>query len=212
MREVQDHYFFRAKKEGYLARSAYKLLELDQKFKLFWPTTTKIIDIGCAPGSRLQYASRQVHKYHNKSRTQTPKIIGFDLKKVELQIPYVHSYQQDVSDQQAVSSILDQEFWIDTEKNNKEVGVDLIISDMAPDTLGDKSSDALRSSNLIMETMWIYQELLKKDWKFALKVFMWPGFEELLAHCRHQRGNSAIKVFKPQACRKESKETYIVKL
>jgi 23S rRNA (uridine2552-2'-O)-methyltransferase len=90
--------------------------------------------------------------------------------------------------------------------------IDMIISDMAPDTLWDKGTDALRSCHLIMETMRIYETLLKKDGKFAIKVFMWPWFEELVRYCRTTRWAQHIKIFKPKACRKESKETYIVKI
>lgn len=90
--------------------------------------------------------------------------------------------------------------------------VDVIISDMAPDTVGNKGTDALRSASLIMETMRMYEQLLKPNGKFTIKVFMWPGFEELVKYCRDTRWAANIKIFKPKACRKESKETYIVKI
>jgi 23S rRNA U2552 (ribose-2'-O)-methylase RlmE/FtsJ len=64
----------------------------------------------------------------------------------------------------------------------------------------------------VMETIRIYETLLKKDGKFAIKVFMWPWFDDLVQYCRNIRWASSIKIFKPKACRKESKETYIVKI
>ena len=201
MLEIQDHYFHLAKKDGYVARSAYKLQEIDEKFKFFWRGVDSVIDIGCAPWSRLQYTSRKLSKNNNKDSL----IIGFDLKKVDLNLAHTHTFVQDITEQEAVKKILTLELW-------EQEQVDVIISDMAPDTVGDKSTDALRSCSLIMETMRMYEKLLKKDGKFTIKVFMWPGFDDLVSYCRERRWASHIKIFKPKACRKESKETYIVKI
>ena len=90
--------------------------------------------------------------------------------------------------------------------------VDVIISDMAPDTVGDSSTDAMRSINLIYDTMWMYHELLKPDGKFVIKIFMGPGFEQFVSYCRQHRGTKNIKIFKPKSCRSISKETYIVRI
>ena len=219
MLKVQDHYFKQAKKEGYVARSAFKLDEIDEKFKLFWPSVRRIIDIGCAPGSWLQYASQRCQAFHRPGREET-KIIWFDLKKVMITIPYVTTYQQDITEKEKIREILNVEFWmmnssvkdqIATSPNLQNAKIDLIISDMAPDTLGDKGTDALRSVGLIYETMWMYEELLDPDGAFAIKVFMWPGFDDLVRYCREKRWAKTIHIFKPKSCRKESKETYIVR-
>lgn len=216
MKEIHDHYFHRAKKDWYVARSAYKLQEIDQKFKFFWPQTQIVIDIGCSPWSWLQYTSRQFKRYHKKS--SNAKIIGFDLKPVSLSLPFVTTFQQDITDQQAVREIINSELSINNWNNNSSLLtsdsslVDVIISDMAPDTTSDKWRDALISSQLIMDTMRMYEQYLDDNWKFAIKIFMWPGFEELIHYCRSQRWHKSIKLFKPKACRKESKETYIVKI
>lgn len=208
MLEVQDHYFHLAKKDGYVARSAYKLQEIDEKFNFFWPQTRTVIDIGCAPWSWLQYTSRKLAKFSSswaKSKDLPQKvIIWFDLKKVEINLPFTHTFVQDITEQDQVKTILYDQLW--------NTQVDVIISDMAPDTVGDKGTDALRSCSLIMETMRMYETLLKPDGKFAIKVFMGPGFDDLVKYCRERRWAAHIKIFKPKACRKESKETYIVKV
>ena len=212
MLSIQDHYFRLAKKEGYVARSAFKLQEIDEKFNFFDKDVRTVIDIGCAPGSRLQYTSKRLAK--NKWK-QDSLLIGFDLKKVEINLPFTKTFVQDITDQEAVKTILASQ-WVITPSPIKDEGLgwgcDVIISDMAPDTVGNKGTDALRSCSLVMETMWMYEQLLKPHGKFTIKVFMWPGFEDLVSYCRERRWAAHIKIFKPKACRKESKETYIVKI
>jgi 23S rRNA (uridine2552-2'-O)-methyltransferase len=200
MLEIQDHYFHLAKKDGYVARSAYKLQEIDEKFKFFWRNVQSVIDIWCAPWSWLQYTSRKLQKNNNSDS----QLLWFDLKKVEINLPYTHTFIQDITEQEKVQEIIHNQLW--------NTQVDVIISDMAPDTVGNKGTDALRSCSLIMDTMRMYEKLLKKDGKFTIKVFMWPWFDDLVQYCRNRRWASSIKIFKPKACRKESKETYIVKI
>lgn len=194
-----DFYFKQAKKEGYKARSAFKLDEIQEKFHLFDKTTKHIIDIGCAPGSWLQYAISQSQKHNIKDY----KIIWFDIKPVTLNLPGLVTYVQDVTDQVKVKELLGEQ-WIQQ--------VDLIQSDMAPNTTGIKDLDAMRSMGLIQDTLWMYKELLKSDGKFVIKVFMWPWFQEFVADLKSHFGWNAIKIFKPKACRSQSKETYVVKI
>jgi len=194
-----DFYFKQAKKEWFKARSAFKLDEIQDKFHLFDKNTKHIIDIWCAPWSRLQYAISQMQKNNIKNY----KIIWFDIKPVTLNLPGLITYQQDVTDYDKIKSLL-QEQGISK--------VDIIQSDMAPNTIWIKDIDAMRSMWLIQETLWMYKELLKPDWKFVIKVFMWPGFEEFVADLKSHFWWKSIKVFKPKACRSESKETYVVKI
>lgn len=91
-------------------------------------------------------------------------------------------------------------------------GVDFIQSDMAPNTVWNKSVDAIRSIWLLEETLRIYKKYLKPDGKFAVKVFMWPWFEEFVSELKEYFGSKNIKIFKPKACRTISKETYILKV
>jgi len=195
---INDPYTNKARNKKLVARSYFKLEEIDKKFELFTPETKKILDIWCAPWSWLQYCSQKVEELN----VQDPTIIWFDLKRVIITLPNTHPYQQDITDREWVSKALE---------NHAIESLDIIVSDMAPDTIGMKDIDALRSVGLIEKTLWIYEKFLV-DWgKFAIKVFMWPGFEELVRDLKDMYGNANIQVFKPKSCRKASKETYIVK-
>lgn len=83
---------------------------------------------------------------------------------------------------------------------------------MAPNTIGVQDVDAMRSVALLEETLRIYKEFLAPEGKFAIKIFMGPGFEEFLADLKKTFGGKNIKVYKPKACRDQSKETYIIKV
>ncbi len=189
----QDHYFHKAKQDGYLARSAYKLEEIDKKFGIFWPKKKSVLDIGCAPGSRVQYIRRNT----------TASIIWFDLKTIDLILPDTYLYTQDITDTKGVQEHLDR---------HRISSFDVILSDMAPDTVGDSATDALRSTMLIRDTMWLYDRYLSPRWTFVIKIFMGPWFEELLTELRSRYGIKSIKTYKPKACRDSSKETYIIKV
>lgn len=197
--KFQDHYFKQAKKEWYKARSAFKLDEIQQKFHLFDKRTKKILDIGCAPGSRMQYAANQMKKNKNSDFT----IIGFDLKDVNLNLPGVKTYVADITDQKKIKAIL---------KENSIEKVDLIQSDMAPNTIGMKDIDAIRLFELINSMKWILKDILKPDGKFVIKLFMGPGFEEFIKEMKTEFWGKNIKTLKPHSTRKESKEIYIVKI
>lgn len=195
-KRIDDPYTQKARKENYLARSVYKLEEIDQKYHFFESTTKHVIDIGCAPGSRLQYASRKLEKRHDA------KIIGFDLKPVKLELPHVVTAEQDVTDRDGVGRILEE---------NMIQKFDLMLSDMAPDTIGIADIDALKSVMLIEKTLWLYETYLAEWGKFAIKIFMGPWFDDCVRDLKARYGGTNIVVFKPKACRWESKETYIIK-
>ena len=194
-----DYYFKKAKKEWYKARSAFKLEEIQNKFHIIDKNTKTVIDIGCAPWSWMQYTISLLQKMKVKNY----KIFWFDLKKVEIQLPWMYTYVQDITDQDGVNAILDQ---------NGIEQVDFIQSDMAPNTIWDKETDAIRSIWLLEETLRIYDKYLKPGWKFCTKIFMWPWFDEYVANLKKKYGWKNIKVFKPESCRRESKETYIIKI
>ena len=113
------------------------------------------------------------------------------------------TYEQDITDQEKVSTIL---------AENQIEQVDFIQSDMAPNTIGHKAVDAIRSISLLEETIRIYEKYLKPEGKFCTKIFMGPGFDEYVAHMKALFGGKYIKVFKPKSCRSESKETYVIKV
>lgn len=89
---------------------------------------------------------------------------------------------------------------------------DFIQSDIAPNTIGLKDIDAMRSIDLLEQTFWMYDQLLTPGGAFVIKIFMGPGFDEFVAKIKKRFGAKYIKVFKPASCRANSKETYIIKL
>lgn len=195
---VQDHYFKQAKKEWYKARSAFKLEEIQEKFHLFDKHTKTIMDIGCAPWSWIQY----VVNFMNKNKITDYKILGVDIQDVNLNLPGVKTYKADIQDVEHIKEIL---------AENKIEKVDVIQSDMAPNTIGVKDVDAMRLFELLEYVKPILKNLLKPDGKFVIKLFMGPWFEEFIKEMKDLFGGKHIKTLKPKSCRKESKEIYIVK-
>lgn len=194
-----DFYFKKAKKDWYKARSAFKLEEIQDKFSLIGKNVKAVLDIGCAPGSWIQYTIWLLKKYQVKDY----QVIGFDLKKVELNLPGLKTYVQDVTEVEKVKQIL---------QNHQISHFDFIQSDIAPNTIGLKDIDAMRSIDLLEQTYWIYDQLLTPDGAFAIKIFMGPGFDEFVAKIKKRFWAKNIKLFKPNSCRANSKETYIIKL
>lgn len=198
MFKPQDHYFKKAKQEWFKARSAFKLEEIDDKYKLFDNNTKTILDIWCAPWSWLQFA----HKQLVEKKVSNFKVIWFDLKAVNLNLDWVHTYEQDITDLDKINEIL---------SSHNITKFDMIISDMAPNTIWLKDIDAIRSIWLLEKTLPIYEKFLKQDWKFCIKIFMWPWFDQFVATLKKMYGWKWMKIFKPQATRKASKETYIIR-
>lgn len=193
-----DFYFKKAKKEWFKARSAFKLEEIDDRYKIFTKNTKNILDIWCAPWSWMQYA----HKKLRDQRVDDFKIIWFDLKDVNLNTHWIYTYQQDITELDKVNEII---------SSHGIEKFDIIMSDMAPNTIWLKDIDAIRSIWLLEKTLVIYENYLKPDWKFMIKIFMWPRFDEFVKTIKEIFWWKWIKIFKPDACRKESKETYIIK-
>jgi 23S rRNA (uridine2552-2'-O)-methyltransferase len=192
----QDFYFKKAKKEGYKARSIFKLEEIDKKFHFFDKRkTVNVLDIGCAPGSWLQYVSKVTNR--------NSKVIWLDLKEVKLGDSKVKTYVQDATDFEKVSQIL---------KENGINKLDIITSDMAPNTIGFKDIDAIRSLELIKSTLPLYEKFLKENGKFVIKIFMWPWFDEFIKSLKDKYWWKNIKTFKPESVRKISKEIYVIKI
>ena len=196
MFDPQDFYFKKAKKEWYKARSIFKLEEIDKKFKLFHKKENlNILDIGCAPGSWVQYL--------DKITASKSKIIGLDLKATQLNLKKTHCYVQDATDIEKVKDIL---------KTHNIEKLDIITSDMAPNTIWFKDIDSIRSLELIKSTLPLYDTFLKENWKFVIKIFMGPWFDQFVFELKKKYGWKKIKTFKPNSVRKISKEIYIVKI
>ncbi len=203
-----DHYFNKAKAEWYKARSAFKLEEIQNKFKIINQNTKAILDIWCAPGSWMQYTSGLL----TTMKVTDFKIIGFDIQESTVNLPNVYTYLQDVTEISKIEDILKSQEIIPYSELDKKSWVDFIQSDMAPNTVWHKSVDAIRSIWLLEETLRIYKNYLKPNGRFAIKIFMWPWFEEFVAELKVLFWSKKIKIFKPKACRSISKETYIIKI
>ena len=186
-KQRRDIYVRQSKIEGYRARSAYKLIEIDEKFKIF-KGGMSIIDIGAAPGSWSQYALKAV---------KSGKLISIDLKKME---PIGNSIQiqGDFTEEKTQEEI--------TKNINSKV--DVVMSDMAVDTTGIKNIDSIQTGELCKEAMFFAKDLMKENGYFISKIFMGGTFNEIVAEGK--KYFKEVRVFKPKSSRKDSKESFIV--
>ena len=183
-----DHYARLAKKEGHAARSVYKLKEIQQKYRILKPGGT-VLDLGCAPGSWLDYAARIAGP--------SGRVIGVDVKPVEIDLSEnAHIFQSDAND-------LPEEAWALIDQ-----GVDAVMSDMAPSTTGRKEVDAARSLQLCEMALYTADRALCPGGAFVCKIFQGSDFKAFTEAVRRRFDTS--KIFKPQSCRKESKEIYVI--
>ncbi|WP_027357719.1 RlmE family RNA methyltransferase [Desulforegula conservatrix] len=180
-----DHYTLLARKENYPARSVYKLKEIQQKVNLI-KKGHKVLDLGCAPGSWLMYAAEQVGN--------AGRVAGIDLKPVEIPLP------------SNATALVGDVFEFDFGPFNPPF--DLVTSDMAPATTGRKDVDAARSYDLSLAALDVALKLLKPGGSFVCKIFQGSGFDSFVATVKTKFKTQ--KIFKPQSCRKESKEIYII--
>ena len=186
-KQRRDIYVRQSKVDGYRARSAYKLIEIDEKFKIF-KGGLSVIDIGAAPGSWSQYALKA---------SKNGKLISVDLKKME---PIGKSVQikGDFTEEKTQEEI----------KNNIKDKVDVVMSDMAVDTTGIKNIDSIQTGELCKEAMIFAKDLMKENGYFISKIFMGGTFNEIVAEGK--KYFREVKVFKPKSSRKDSKESFII--
>ena len=186
-KQRRDIYVRQSKVDGYRARSAYKLIEIDEKFKIF-KGGLSVIDIGAAPGSWSQYALKVA---------KSGKLISIDLKKME---PIGNSVQiqGDFTEEKTQEEI----------KKNINGKVDVVMSDMAVDTTGIKNIDSIQTGELCKEAMFFAKDLLKDNGYFISKIFMGATFNEIVAEGK--KYFKEVKVFKPKSSRKDSKESFII--
>ena len=186
-RQRRDTYVRQSKVDGYRARSAYKLIEIDEKFKIF-KGGLNVLDIGAAPGSWSQYASRVV---------KNGKIISIDLKEME-EIKNTIQIIGDFTEKNVQNQI----------KNLLSKGSDVIMSDMAINTTGIKDIDSIQTGELCKEAMIFSQEVITKKGFFISKIFIGRTFNEIVA--LGKKIFTEVKVFKPKSSRKDSKESFII--
>ena len=186
-KQRRDIYVRRSKVEGYRSRAVYKLQEIDQKFRIF-KNGMSVIDLGAAPGSWSQYALKNV---------KNGKIVSIDFKDFE-KIENIHQIKGDFTDDKYKKEIVDY----------FGVKVDVVLSDLAVNTTGNKNLDSIYTGELCMEAMKFSKEILKSDGKFISKIFMGSTFNEIVSEAKKIFKEN--KVFKPLASRKDSKESFII--
>ena len=186
-KQRRDTYVRQSKVDGYRARSAYKLIEIDEKFKVFKGGIC-VIDIGAAPGSWSQYASKVV---------RNGKLISIDLKKMEM-IKNTTQIMGDFTETNTQNKI----------KTYLNKGADVIMSDMAVNTTGIKDIDAIQTGELCKEAMIFSRDVMSEKGFFISKIFMGSTFNEIVA--LGKKTFKEVKVFKPKSSRKDSKESFII--
>jgi 23S rRNA (uridine2552-2'-O)-methyltransferase len=187
--ERKDAFYKKAKREGYRARSAYKLLELNREFRILRPGM-RVVDLGAWPGGWVQVAAESVGP--------AGKIVGIDLVALEpFAFPQVTLLQGDAADPAQQEKIL------------AALGgpADVILSDMAPKLTGIKEVDEARSMELCRLALAIASTLLRPGGSLLLKVFMGPDHKMFLTEV--QIRFSSVKTTKPESSRKGSAETYV---
>ena len=186
-KQKRDIYVRQSKVDGYRARSAYKLIEIDEKFKIFKGGMI-IVDIGAAPGSWSQYAAKKV---------KSGKIISVDLKEMEK-----------IQDIIQIKGDFTQELIQNKIKSNLSKGADVVMSDMAVNTTGIKNIDSIQTGELCKEAMIFSKEVISEKGFFISKIFMGGTFNEIVA--LGKKIFKEVKVFKPKSSRKDSKESFII--
>ena len=187
IRQRRDKYVRQSKLEGYRSRAVYKLKELDEKFKII-KNKLNILDVGSAPGSWTQYLSE---------KSKDSKIMSIDLKEVEKIKDVYH----------VVGDFLDN-------KNQKIITdyfpkkIDLVVSDMAVNTTGNKNLDSIQTGELSLTAMHFAIGMLRPKGIFLSKIFMGSTFNEIVENAKKNFKES--KIFKPPSSRKDSKESFII--
>ena len=186
-KQRRDTFVKQSKIDGYRARSAYKLIEIDEKFKIF-KGGISTIDIGAAQGSWSQYVAKTV---------KSGRLISIDLKAME---PIGNTIQ--------IEGDFTEENIKDEIKKHINKKIDVVMSDMAVNTTGIKNIDSIQTGELCKEAMFFAKDLLTDKGYFISKIFMGGTFNEIVAEGK--KYFKEVKVFKPKSSRKDSKESFII--
>ena len=186
-RQHRDIYVKKSKQEGFRSRAVYKLQEINDKHKVL-KNGLSVIDLGAAPGGWSQFV---IQKYKNC------KLLSIDLKEME---PVGNSYQivGDFNEENSKEKII-------TYFNEK---VDLVMSDMAVNTTGNKNLDSIVTGELCLEALRFAKDQLKPNGSFVSKIFMGSTFNEIVGEAKLTFKETNI--YKPPSSRKESKESFII--
>ena len=188
-RRPQDHFGERAKREGYPARSVYKLQEIDRRVQLL-RRGQRVLDLGASPGSWTQYAAQRV--------AREGKVVGIDLNPARIALPPYVSFQ-----------VLDI-FKLDALTELGAGSFDVVMSDMAPHTSGQRHRDQFGSYELYMRALEIAGQVLVPAGSFVGKIFQGPEMEQAREATR--ASFDSVRIIKPEASRSESYEVFLVGL
>ena len=183
----RDIYVRQSKIEGFRSRAVYKLKEINQKFKIL-KNGQSILDLGGAPGSWSQYLSKNL---------KNTKLLTIDLLEIE-----------EIKDVKIIHGDFTEEKYKNEIKNFFNHKIDLVISDMAVNTSGNKNLDAIVTGELALNAMNFSLEVLKINGQFVTKIFMGSSFNEIVSNSK--KYFKETNVFKPPSIRKDSKETFII--
>ncbi len=185
-KQNRDIYVIESRNLGYRSRSAFKLIEIDQKFN-FLSKSRSLLDLGSAPGSWSQVASKKI---------KNGKILSVDIKEM-LPVSNTAFLKGDFTKLETQNKIMD--FF-----NTK---IDSVVSDMASNTTGNKELDSLRTGNLCLNALEFSKKILNTNTYFLSKVFMGAIFKEIQKKAKEMF--QEVIIFKPKSSRKESKEIFI---
>ncbi len=186
-KQKRDIYVRQSKVDGYRSRAVYKLIEINQKFKIL-KNGISLIDLGSAPGSWSQYLSKNI---------KNGKILSIDIKKID-PIDNVFQIKGDftqISNQELI-------------KNHFNSKIDVVLSDMAENTTGNKNVDDISAVELCKKAMFFAKEILNKNGIFVSKIFMGSSFKEVISESKSIFKET--RVYKPMSSKKDSKESFII--
>ncbi|MBL6675190.1 MAG: RlmE family RNA methyltransferase [Alphaproteobacteria bacterium] len=182
-RQKRDFYVKQAKKQGYLSRAAYKLIEIEKKFNIL-TNSKKILEFGAAPGGWSQVALEVNPKI---------EITAIDILDLKINHPQINFYKED---------------FLYFNYNQKKNYYDLVLSDIAPNTTGHQSTDHLRIASMLFDIIELLEKVLVSDGAFITKI--WKGSEEKEIINQLKKKFKFVSYFKPDSSRKDSAEIFIV--
>ena len=185
-KQNRDIYVRESRDKGYRSRSAFKLIEIDQKFR-FLSGSKLLLDLGCAPGGWSQVVSKKI---------KNGKILSVDITEM-LPINNTTFLKGDLTN-------------IETQNNIRKffnIKIDIVISDMAANTTGNKEIDSIRTGNLCLNALELSCKILNNNGVFISKIFMGSVFKEIMNEAKKMF--KEVLIFKPKSSRKESKEIYM---
>ena len=194
---INDPYVQAAQKDGYRARAAYKLKEIDETFKLIRPGQI-VVDLGCAPGAWSQYLRRRLSPTGAAAGELNGTIISLDLLPME-PIEGVHYIQGDFRDESVLTQL---------EDVVQGRPVDVVVSDMAPNLSGHSTTDGARVAHLIELAVDFATRHLRPEGALVTKVFHGPGYAALVKLFREDF--KVVKPLKPKSSRDKSAETFLI--